>query len=291
MYSFLIVVAVRRICIMNMIINRQLRDNYIIRLIFRPFHTLKRKYEYVAYHKRVNTDYFKVIKNSKIGERCFIIGNGPSLTAEDLDLIKGEFSFAFNRIYNIYNKTNWRPTYYMVVDRSISTTLCKNKCFDLEAEKVFLLGKKVSQHLKGKNDVQEIINYGKQPLRLREYVPEMLSENVEDFFTPSSSVTIDAFELAFYMGFSEIYLLGVDNNFVIEIDKYGNKTINNSIQPHFKEDSESVIYPSCIDSLTQSFELCKRYADSHGVKVYNCTRGGKLEVFQRKQLEDVLKGK
>ena len=32
------------------------------------------------------------------GQRCFIIGNGPSLTIADLDRINGEFSIASNSI-------------------------------------------------------------------------------------------------------------------------------------------------------------------------------------------------
>ena len=38
------------------------------------------------------------------GQRCFIVGNGPSLTIEDLEKIKNEFCFAANRIYTLYDK-------------------------------------------------------------------------------------------------------------------------------------------------------------------------------------------
>lgn len=45
------------------------------------------------------------LKNKYQGKRCFIIGNGPSLTAEDLDKLENEICFAANRIYNIFPKT------------------------------------------------------------------------------------------------------------------------------------------------------------------------------------------
>lgn len=44
---------------------------------------------------------------------AYVLGNGPSLTPEFLDSIKGHISFAVNRIHLIYGKTEWRPTYYV----------------------------------------------------------------------------------------------------------------------------------------------------------------------------------
>ena len=60
-------------------------------------------------------------KNIHSGERCFIIGNGPSLNADDLDKLaeQGYVTFAFNRIYHIFDQTDWRPTYYMSQDEKM----------------------------------------------------------------------------------------------------------------------------------------------------------------------------
>jgi hypothetical protein len=61
----------------------------------------------------------KSFKNTHTGKRCFIIGNGPSLKAEDLEQLKNEITFAFNRIYYIFDQTSWRPTYYCAEDNKI----------------------------------------------------------------------------------------------------------------------------------------------------------------------------
>ena len=57
----------------------------------------------------------KQFKNTHKGETCFIIGNGPSLKVGDLTRIHelGIPSFAFNRIFCIFDETPWRPTYYI----------------------------------------------------------------------------------------------------------------------------------------------------------------------------------
>ena len=60
-------------------------------------------------------------RNIHSGKRCFLIGNGPSLRASDLDTLHraGEITFAFNRIYNIFDQTEWRPTYYISQDEKM----------------------------------------------------------------------------------------------------------------------------------------------------------------------------
>ena len=56
------------------------------------------------------------LKDIHKGGRGFIIGTGPSLQIEDLDLLKNEVTFACNKIYLAFNQTEWRPTYYSVLD-------------------------------------------------------------------------------------------------------------------------------------------------------------------------------
>jgi hypothetical protein len=275
---------------MKSVIDAKLRTNHTVRLLLLPFVRIKRQFDYYDYHKRVNTDYLGKIKGSKKRERCFIVGNGPSLTPEDLDMIKGEFSFGSNRIYDIYEKTTWRPNYYIVVDKSVIKGFKKGSVLNLGVDKFFVFDKELADYFGGKNDVQEIFLKGKTPISREKYYQKSISENLEDYFTTTQSVTCNALELAFYMGFSEIYLLGVDHNYQIERDINGKMKVNQNIQSHFKEtkdkDFDKVAFNK--EAATKCYETCKKYADSHDIKIYNCTRGGKLEVFERKKLEDVI---
>jgi hypothetical protein len=270
----------------------KIRNNYVVRFIGLPFVRALKYVQYIDYHKRVDTEYIKSIKNTMVGKRCFIIGNGPSLTPEDLDMIKGEFSFGCNRIFDIYEKTSWRPNYYVVYDKNVINSLLKQPVIELEVNKAFVSDKRLANYWSEKNDVQEIFNKGRTTIAKEKYYIQTVSENIDDYFTSSQTVATLMFEIAFYMGFTEIYLLGIDNNYGIEKDMNGNKIINN-IQSHFYEtkDADGNRYTANIEAATKCYETCKKYADSHGVKVYNCTRGGKLEVFERKNLEDVINEK
>jgi hypothetical protein len=48
--------------------------------------------------------------------RHWIIANGASLNHTPLDMLKGEITWGMNRIHLHYDKTSWRPTYYLMVD-------------------------------------------------------------------------------------------------------------------------------------------------------------------------------
>ena len=61
----------------------------------------------------------KKMENIHIGDRCFIVATGPSLTMSDLELIKDEIAFGMNSITKIFDKTDWRPTYYGIQDRQV----------------------------------------------------------------------------------------------------------------------------------------------------------------------------
>ena len=65
------------------------------------------------------------LKDKYKGKRCFIVCNGPSLKASDLDVLhkNNELTFASNKIDKILNQTDWRPTFYVVTDQGYQYSL------------------------------------------------------------------------------------------------------------------------------------------------------------------------
>ncbi|MGH7214847.1 MAG: hypothetical protein ACREIT_08790, partial [Tepidisphaeraceae bacterium] len=58
--------------------------------------------------------------NRHCGRRAFLVGNGPSLIRTPLDLLAGEYTFAMNRIALIYEKTIWRPSFFVCTTTNIT---------------------------------------------------------------------------------------------------------------------------------------------------------------------------
>ena len=58
-------------------------------------------------------------KEKHLGERCFIIGNGPSLRKTDLSLLKNEVTFGLNRIYLLFDEMDFATSYYVAVNKLV----------------------------------------------------------------------------------------------------------------------------------------------------------------------------
>ena len=93
-----------------------------------------------------------------------------------------------------------------------------------------------------------------------------------------------AVQLAAYMGFSEIYLIGVDHHFHISQNNKGEIVVDNSVKDYFSdkynEDKANLYIPNTEKS-TMTYVAMKAHCDKRGIRVFNATRGGKLEVFSR----------
>ena len=87
-------------------------------------------------------------------------------------------------------------------------------------------------------------------------------------------------QLAAYMGFKEIYLLGVDFS-------YGGQKKNEAYTHFYNEKKITSI--GFVNLVTLAYQSAKQYADEHGLKIYNATRGGKLEIFERINFDDLFK--
>lgn len=219
------------------------------------------------------------------GERCFIIGTGPSLTAADLDMLKGEITFGTNRIFEIFAQTDWRPTYYINQDyklickftEEIKELRVKRKFMPLEAKK----------HFPESRDISYFV------LRHKEFYPHDadFSTHIDYYMGQGFTVTYGAIQMAYYMGFSEVYLLGIDHNYSISLNEKGVPVMQNDVKDYFKGSKASnagLNLPRVVES-TMAYMTARKFADAHpGFKVYNATRGGKLEAFERVNLDEVL---
>src|SRR4030066_2585922 len=56
------------------------------------------------------------LENSCTNQRCFIIGNGPSLRQTDLSKLRGEFTFGLNRIYLLFPELGFSTSCLVAVN-------------------------------------------------------------------------------------------------------------------------------------------------------------------------------
>ena len=268
-------------------IDRQLMDNG-----FFWRHDLFREITFFRILKSWIFSQFMELKDVHKNERCFIVGGGASLRASDLDMLVNEKTFAMNKIYKIFDETIWRPDYYITDDLSMTTqalTISEN----IKGLKFFRFDLCWNEIYRNKTLRFENAYYfsliGNVHERPAEYKRPMFGEYPDMFFGGGSS-TYSCLQLAVFMGFKKIYLLGIDHEYSVMLKNSG-EVISNIKQDHFSANyhDESIMekyknqgfYILNVDLVTSAFQSAKEYAESHGIKIYNATRGGKLEIFER----------
>jgi hypothetical protein len=223
------------------------------------------------------------LKNKYNGKRCFIIGNGPSLTPEDLERLKAEYTFASNKVYKIFDKTTWRPTFYMVVDPIV---LEENvaEINQVDAKTKFTL--KVYRHL---FDADVYFNNN-----LNSNNHETFSKNIMESLYSSGTVSYHLLQIAYYMGFSEVYLLGHDYNFKGAISKTKDLSFLNEAdnsQHYFSKDYirlDEKKPGQAPDEIYYGMEKAKIEYEQSGRKIFNSTRVTYLDVFDLRNFDEIF---
>ncbi|MBE4907231.1 DUF115 domain-containing protein [Bacillus luteolus] len=223
-----------------------------------------------------NTPYEKIkrLKDKHKGERCFIVATGPSLLVEDLEKIKDEITFSMNSIFMSFDETTWRPTYYGIQFPEFYEKY-KNQIDTLDV-KYKLVGDVIKRAKLSDHDFLFPLNMLNHNWTHAKYHTKFSSDAFKAIYS-GYTITYSLIQLAVYMGFREIYLVGVDCNYAT------------NQKHHFKD--YGIVDPSFIsvgDKMRVAFQEAKRFADAHEIKIYNATRGGMLEVFERVDLDSLI---
>ena len=268
----------------------------MIRKLFRKCLFLKKAYYYFTQEFNIGKIVLKCAYKRKLmafkdihkEERCFIIGNGPSLNVEDLNKIAGEYSFAANRIFFIYPKTKWRPTYYVSQD-DIVLLDCIPQFGNLikETEALFIYNKYYFKCPSVIRKSPKLLFFHQLLGRL--YRDNMFSGDISKYIYGGSTVVFACMQIAAYMGFKEIYLLGIDHNYSTNSLKNNHITGEDVNKSYFAAMPKDIaITPPSLEGSDKNYFAAKRYSETHKIKIYNATRGGKLETFERVDFDDIV---
>ena len=222
-------------------------------------------------------DSLKRFKNSSLGKRCFIIGTGPSLRISDLDTLweNKEISIGVNGIYKSFEYTRWRPDYYMVADLD-AVHYGKQNIIDMDVDCKFVAD--VAWDFDGVPGIYKWHLDRRWDL----YKEPKFSDDFSKVSYAGLTITYDgALQLAAYMGFSEIYLLGID------CSNYSSNRTAHFFDELGKENKKETGFLQ-VDANILAYKSARRYAEKNGFKIYNATRGGKLEVFERRDFDSLF---
>lgn len=227
-------------------------------------------YDFTQQIKEYHSIKIESLKKKFSGKRCFVVATGPSLRIEDLDVLHSadEYCISMNTIYEAFSKTLWRPNLYLAVDVKF-LDLCLKKVEKCDTEMKFI-GDIRTGSLENIS-VNEPLFHAVPADLCQEAIP--FSDDVSWVAYDAGSITYICLQFAAYMGFSEIFLLGLD----FSIGKH----FHEQELTNLNEIDISYAERNYLNFSLRAYRSAKKYADSHGIKIYNATRGGALEIFER----------
>jgi hypothetical protein len=230
---------------------------------------------------------FEKYKNFHKGERAFLIANGPSLNDIDLDLLKDETTFAMNRISLKYSETSWRPTYYLFSSTNVRPDKPWHKEWrssvteSISDEKITSF---IADQFRSYIDPYMLFPNVKWFDKLSEKKPDIHGNISEICFSTDVVERIDktgtsmnlALQLCYYMGFSEIVLVGADLG-------WSKDTGTKSDPNHFdKTYTAEILKPDKANNQMRNVHsLSLKYFNKrdYPVSIYNASSSTVLDVY------------
>lgn len=221
------------------------------------------------------------LKDLNIGEKALVICNGPSLNKVDFSLLEraGIFTFGLNKINLLFDRTSFRPSCISAMDIHV---LGQNLDFYNQTEIPLFLNSSFHRRIRLRKNAT-FLNFS--------YVGRKFARDCSISMNQGYTITFVALQLAFHMGFDKVGLIGCDHNFATKGPPTATTVAGETDPDHFHPDyfSKGVEWhlPD-IHSMELHYELARDTYLRYGRKIYNCTEGGKLEVFERQDLSEFL---
>ncbi len=228
------------------------------------------------------------------GKRCFIVATGPSLRMSDLEKLRehSEICISMNGIYLSFDKVKWRPNYFVMTDPML--IYYRNVIKNMDVKYKF-----ISDNDKDFWDDEELQGVHKLHVRFLEKNINFSTDLVKGVYS-AYNVTYVCLQIAVFMGFNKVYLLGVDFSSLLNKSGRDSHFIKNYNRDekliNGKTIGEIVYSENNFDELIKDIQyrgyVCAReYCDKHGIEIYNATRGGYLDVFERVDFDELMEEK
>lgn len=215
------------------------------------------------------------LKDRHRGERCFIIGNGPSLKQTDLTRLRDEYTIGMNRFYMVFPELGFTTTYFLSVN-SLVIEQCAADFLQLSIPTFFSW--RSHRYFQGTPPAS-------LPTFLHTtYTGPKFAQDARGRLWEGATVTYVALQLAFHMGFQQVILIGVDHNFATQGTP--NTTVisqgddPNHFHPAYFGKGFRWQLPD-LETSERAYRMARQAYESAGRQVIDATVGGKLTVFPK----------
>lgn len=212
------------------------------------------------------------------GERCFILGNGPSLKKTDLKKLKNEYTFGLNRIYLLFDKLNFQTSFL------VSTNNLVLEQFGDEIDKL-----DIDKFISWK--CRDFVRSVKNTTFVRTLAKQKFSKNLSNGLWEGATVTFVAMQIAFHMGFEEVILIGVDHSFKRKGRAHKQVSQSNQDVDHFDPNyfpKGSRWHLPDLSTSEYAYSLAKSAFEEENRKILDATINGQLTIFPKVNYDELF---
>ncbi len=206
------------------------------------------------------------------GERCVIIGNGPSLQHTDVSRLKDVYTFGMNRVYLAFPDWAFESSYYVAIN-DLVVEQCAEDIRRLPMPKFIAWH---AHHYLSPTDDTCFLH--------TTYTGPKFARDARRRLWESATVTYVSMQLAYYMGFSEVVLIGVDHSFASK-GKPNETVVSQGDDPnHFDARYFGKGFRWQLPDLDTSeigYAMARQAFEQDGRRIVDATIGGKLTIFPK----------
>lgn len=220
-----------------------------------------------------NKEKLKKFYNIHKGKRCFVIANGPSLNKIDFKMLESEYTIGMNRIYLMEKVNGFKPNYLVCIDKKSQLLQFTDEYNNQDGICFY------EWDLRNKFDKKDNFYFIKS-----KFSPKFSGNVLKEPFGSGMSVSYTCLQLAYYMGFSEVYIIGKDHSFNTNQKagiavKNDNDDDNHFIKDYYKKGQRWDVPDYKSEEF--AYSLARRAFEENGRIIKDATIGGKLNVFEK----------
>lgn len=210
-------------------------------------------------------------KDRHKGARCVIVCNGPSLNKMDLGFLKGETVFGLNKIYLGLEKFGFQPDYLVAVNRKVIEQSCLAYASMACTKFISTRGADLLPE-----DPQ---TFHIQTIGLEDLFYQDITEGVREGHT----VTHAALQLAYYMGFAKVVIIGMDHHFPASGAPNTPLHMTGDDPNHFSPDyfKDSAWDAPNLAGSERSYRAARAVFEAAGRRIIDATVDGHCDIFEK----------
>lgn len=227
-----------------------------------------------------NKERLETWRNRFEGQRCFVVGNGPSLRKTDLSKLDGYFTIGMNRIYLAFEDYQFSSSCLVSVN-DLVLEQCHAEMQALDLPK--FISWRARKYFKADPDTLF--------LDTAYTLPEDFNGDATGRLFEGFTVTYVSLQLAYFMGFSEAILIGVDHSFATKGPANTVVTSQGEDPNHFNTNYFGKGFKWQLPDLEGSeraYQMAREAFEADGRQILDATVGGKLTIFPKVDYESLF---